>query len=148
MVIFFGMAGHAMAAGTLVFCESLNEQFEPQNVGSSFPGPTVNLILTQDEPFGSPTLTATVYKRDGNQETVLERSNFDINPKWTAYAIRNMALPGPGNYAIGFTTPDGRTIAHEQVALTGGHTEKPGEPQETLGGTLEKVFNKYAPKKQ
>lgn len=146
--IFLLLGSVARAEGALIFCESFDDQFKPQNVGASFPGPGISLILTQEKPFGSPSLTLTIYKRDGNRETVLERSNFDINPKWTAYGIRHLAMPGPGEYSIGFTLPDGGAVAQAEVTITGASDEKPAEPQETIGGTLEKAFNKYSTKKQ
>lgn len=143
-----GFAGIVRAESALVFCETFNDDFVPQNVGTTFPGPGISLFLAQDKPFASPSLTITLYRRDGKRETLIDRASFEINPQWTAYGIRNLPMPGPGEYSIGFTLPDGSPIAQAQVAITGGTGEKPIEPREEVGGTLEKVFNKYSTKKQ
>lgn len=78
----------------------------------------------------------------------MDRAEFNINPEWTAYGIRHLTIAEPGLYSLAFTLADGQTLAKGEVKITGTETPKPVEPQETLGGTLEKAFNKYAPKKQ
>lgn len=131
----------------MVFCDTFDEHWKPVNENTQFGTLSVSFIAHVEKSFGIPKITMTVYKVVAEEETLLKREDMDINPTWDTFGVRYLALPDDGVYNIALTTPEGGSLVSGKVTISkaakGGEVKK----QETLGTRLEKLFNKYAPKK-
>lgn len=137
----------AVEPGTVVFCEGINDQFQPVNPGSQFPGPAVSWLATAANPFGKPAITISIYRNNGPSQTLLSRANMDVNPAWDTIGIRNMPIPEEGEYMVAVNSVDGQQLASGTVTITKAENDTPPPPKETVGTTLEAIYKKYAPKK-
>lgn len=137
----------AAQPGTIEFCETFDDRFTPVKPGTEFTGPTISWIATAAKPYGKPSVIISIYKREGSQETLIERKTLDVNPTWDTSGIRNMPLPAEGEYVIALTTTEGEPLSSGKVRISRMEKDAPVKPQETLGARLEAVYNKYATKK-
>lgn len=138
-------AGSCLAADAGIrFCEGIDEQWNPIGEGGRFAAPQVSWILTSEKPFGVPALMVSVYRKKGSEETVAFRKTLDINPEWNMAGMRNMALPGAGDYSLAVTLPDGRAVASAPVSA--GDGKAPEKKEETVGALLKQLYERYAPK--
>lgn len=142
-----GAPAGAVEPGTIVFCESIDDQFNPVKPGTEFTGPTVSWIARAAKPYGKPSITVSIYKKDANQETLIDRKTLEVNPTWNTSGVRNMPVPAEGDYLVALTTADGETLSSGMVRISSMKQDAPVKPEETLGAKLEAMFNKYATKK-
>ena len=78
---------------------------------------------------------------------LLERKPMDVRPAWDTTGVRNMALPEEGTYILALDKPDGTPISSGMFTIKAMSISGSPLPEETLGTTLAKIFNKYLPKK-
>lgn len=130
----------------MVFCESINEKFEPINPGNEFKGSSVSWIATAKSSYGIPQLTVSVYRHEGSEEALVLRRNIDINPEWNTTGVRNMPLPSEGEYTVALTTPTGEAIGKGRVKLVKVNGNAKPAKEETLGAKLQMLYERYAPK--
>ncbi len=140
-------AGSAWAEAPIIFCTNFSDQFVPEGQAEEFTGTQVSWMTILDGPIGENAMIVSLYQNDAsNSQTLLGRIKVDVNPKWTAYGVRNAVFPAVGNYEIAFALEDGTTIASGRVNLLEETPQEEIKPEEKYGTTLEELFNKYAPK--
>lgn|SRR5574344_339894 len=130
----------------LVYCNDFDNNLNPKNVASKFEGTQVSWIASSDSEFGAQQLTITVYKNISGHQELLLRENFDVNPKWNAYGVKNFDFGEIGNYEIVINKLDGAEIASGEVSLTEAQAPIAKKPEEKLGLDMKELFNRYAPK--
>lgn len=132
--------------GTIEFCESFTDKFEPTKPGDQFHGPSISWLATSQEAFGKPSIVFSLYKNTDDSQTLILRREIEVNPAWTVIGLRNMAFEQPGKYTLILSQADGKEISSGTVTILEATDDKPAEPEEKMGGTMESLFNKYAPK--
>lgn len=142
-----GAIAHAVQPGAIEFCETFDDQFTPVKPGTEFTGPTISWIARAATPYGKPSIIVSIYRREGSQETLIERKTIDVNPAWDTSGVRNMPVPAEGDYVIALTTMDGAPLSSGTVRISSMRQNAPVQPEETLGARLEAMYNKYATKK-
>lgn len=145
-LVFFSHFACGYAKAEFLFCESFTSNWQPINAGSVFSSPTISWIASASKQYATQKLTVSIYKHVGDEEQLIKRGAIDVNPEWDTTGVRNMTLPGEGEYTVALTTVDGVAISKGRVKITG--TTRPAtEKQEVLGVNLGKLYNQYAPQK-
>lgn len=134
------------AKAEFLFCESFTNNWQPINAGNTFSSPTISWIASAAKQYATQKLTVSIYKHVGKEEQLIKRGTIDVNPEWDTTGVRNMTLPGEGEYTVSLTTTDGVAVSKGRVKITG-TTSPATDKQEVLGANLAKLFNQYAPKK-
>ncbi len=142
-----GATANAVQPGAIEFCETFDDQFVPVKPGTEFTGPTISWIARAAKPYGKPSIIVSIYKREGSQETLIERKTFDVNPTWNTSGVRYMPVPEEGEYTVALTTMDGDPLSSGTFLISSMKKDAPVQPEETLGARLEAMYNKYATKK-
>ena len=146
----FALPGIVGAAdkGSIVFCKNFNDKWEPQGAGSSFEGSLVSWIAKSDESYGVQQLFLSIYEKKGSEEALFKREPIEVRPAWNTTGMRNMALPGKGDFLLSLEKQDGTILSEGKVTILSasqGDTAK-NVKTETLGANLADLFNKYLPK--
>ncbi|MDR1685182.1 MAG: hypothetical protein LBR82_01865 [Desulfovibrio sp.] len=131
----------------IVFCKTLNDNLEPSEIVSVFDSNIISWRMQREKPFGMHQVILSIYQRQGSQEKVVERQTLEIRPSWNIYGIRNMKLPAEGEYILSVEGKDGAVLGEGKVTVGKLKKDASEVKTETLGATLGKLFEKYAPKK-
>lgn len=150
-----GSTGALADEAPIIFCETFDDQLQPVNAADEFQGTQVSWMTVLDEPFGKNKIELSIYVNDpendsqaNTSQALLGRISIDVNPKWTAFGIRNSVFPAPGSYDLAIGLEDGTVLAYGSVNLLEETPEEEIQPEEQYGTTLGELFNRYAPKAQ
>lgn len=132
--------------GKIQFCEDLTDTFDVVNPGTEFPGPTISWLATASQPFGAPQIVLSIYKDKEATQSLLQRREIDVNPAWNNIGLKNMPIGEAGSYTLILSQKGGEEIAKGSVTISAPKSEEPAKPEEKIGGTLEELYKKYAPK--
>jgi hypothetical protein len=131
----------------VIFCKDLDENLKPKDEQATFDTNIISWRIEQEDAFGVPQLTVSLYNKDGVKETFIKREKFDVRPTWNQFGVKNMTLPGKGEYILSVEGKEGVVLGDGSVTVGEAKKDAPEVKQETLGATLGKLFDKYAPKK-
>jgi hypothetical protein len=131
----------------IIFCQSFSDDLKPQDMKTVFQTNIISLLLHSKKEFGTERLTLSIYLKSGTQEKVLTRETVDIRPAWNIYGMKNLVLPGAGEYILSFSAADGKQLAEAAVTVGAEKKDAPAPKTETRGATLKQLFEKYAPQK-
>ena len=147
----FALSSVCFADGEIVFCNSFDDQFNPENPGTEFASTQISWFAKFDKPLGVPIVVISLYQNqnENNQQLIL-REPMQVNPNWNAIGFRNSLFPSEGTYEVAVNLEDGKNLANGIVKLikaSATETVKV-EPkkEEKVGTSLEDLFNRYAPK--
>jgi hypothetical protein len=150
MVISLVAGGMSLAENSnaeIIFCKSFSDDLTPQDTATIFETNIVSFLLYNKTAFGTEQLTLSIYMKSGAQEEVLMRESVDIRPAWNIYGMKNLVLPGAGEYILSFSAADGKQLAEAAVTVGAEKKDAPVPKTETHGATLKQLFEKYAPQK-
>jgi hypothetical protein len=133
--------------GSMVFCGAFSDAWEPQGAASVFDSNVVSWMTRLEKPFGIQKVVLSVYTRVGFEERVVLRQTLDVRPTWNVYGMRNLVLPGKGEYVVALEGTDGSVFCEGKVAVGEAKKDAGEVKTETLGAALAKLFEQYAPKK-
>lgn len=147
----FALSSVCFADGEIVFCNSFDDQFNPENPGTEFASTQISWFAKFDEPLGVPSVVVSLYQNQNetNQQLIL-REPMQVNPRWNAIGFRNTLFPSEGSYEVAINCEDGTPLANGMVKLVKASDEDAVEvepkKEEKVGTSLEDLFNRYAPK--
>jgi hypothetical protein len=134
--------------GEVIFCDSIDEQFNPVGVNTEFDTNEISMLLQAkpNESFGALEAVLSLYKQmeDGKQ-TLLHRETTSINPDWNVLIIEDIPLPEIGTYVFALTSTDGKVFSRGAVTIKEKSVEK--EIPENIpmeGLNLADIFNRYS----
>ena len=139
--------GYCAEQNYILFCRTLNDKWEPIDPSETFETNVVSWIAQGEKSFETPRIIISRYKKVGAEERLLERKSMDVRPVWDTTGVRNMTLPEEGTYILALDKPDGTPISSGMFTIKAMSISGSPLPEETLGTTLAKIFNKYLPKK-
>lgn len=146
-LVLFTPALAAQAKAPLLFCEQVDQNWDPIDPANSFDTNTLNIIYQQEQAFGMPSLVFSVYAVMPNGEEILYREEMPINPEWNFFLLRDVVFPQTGTYKLSYVTVDGEPLAEGVVEVRKVVTEVEAMPEtiESDGKTLKEIFMKYKP---
>ena len=146
-VLSLSQQGNCAEQNHILFCRTFNDKWEPIDPSETFETNVVSWIAQGEKSFETPRIIVSLYKKIGAEERLLERKPMDVRPAWDTTGVRNMALPEEGTYILALDKPDGTPISSGMFTIKAMSISGSPLPEETLGTTLAKIFNKYLPKK-
>ena len=140
--------GNSAEQSHILFCRTFNDKWEAIETSEIFETNVVSWISQGEDSFGTPRIIVSLYRKIGAEERLLERRSMDVRPAWNTTGVRNMTLPKEGTYILSLDKPDGTPISQGMFTIKAMAASPSPLPEETLGTTLAKIFNKYLPNKQ
>jgi hypothetical protein len=141
---------YCQEAGEVVFCNSIDEEFNPIGINTEFETNMISVLFRthQNSKFNVLETILSIFKKDNSgAEILLYRDTSPVNPEWNALYIKDVPLPEVGTFVFLLTTTDAKIISRGEVTIKEKVVEQEiPETIEVEGGTIEALFKEYMQK--
>ena len=103
--------------GKVVFCEKVDEDFNPVNAATTFSPGEVYVQIVSKSAFKTTKIKVTIYTVEGNQESIFDSAEEKANENWNTLAVP-ITFSVAGKYKVRFTREsDGASLGEGTVNI-------------------------------